>query len=85
MSEGRVKSRTSGIATAALSLEEVMLGMTPHTKRQTLWNKESGAWILIQPTYINGLTLSKEEWRDGIRMRYGLELQHLQKKCDGCG
>ena len=85
MSEGRVKSRTSGTATAALSLEGVMQGMDPHTKRRTLRNKESGAWISIQPTYINGLTLSKDEWRDGMRMRYGLELQHLQKKCDGCG
>ena len=53
MSEGRVKSRTSGTATAALSLEGVMQGMAPHTQRRTLRNKESGAWISIQPTFIN--------------------------------
>ena len=59
--------------------------MPPLDARRTRRNKEVGAWISIQPTYTNGLSLSKDEWRDGVRMRYGLQLQDLQKKCDGCG
>ena len=31
------------------------------------------------------MSLSKEEWRDGTRMRFGLKPKDLQRKFDGCG
>ena len=48
-------------------------------------NTETGAWISITPTTIDGLSLSKDEWRDAMRQRYGLALLDIQKTCDGCG
>ena len=85
MREGRASARTSGKAMAETSLTTLCSSMTPLDARRTRRNEEAGAWISIQPTYTNGLSLSKDEWRDGVRMRYGLQLQDLQKKCDGCG
>ena len=78
MSAGRANTRTTGIATADSTLSQLIVGMSPPEARRAEQNKEAGAWISIQPTFVNGLSLSKDEWRDGIRiMRYGLELQHL--------
>ena len=85
MSAGRTNARTAGIAKADLSLTTITDKMSHADSRRTDRNREAGAWINIQPTYINGLSLSRDEFRDGLRMRYGLELQGLQKKCDGCG
>ena len=48
-------------------------------------SKETGAWLNIIPTIVNGMSLSKMEFRDGLRMRYGIGLEDLSSKCDGCG
>ena len=85
MREGRTSVRTSGTAIACSTLDSICATMSPLDSRRTRRNEEAGAWLSIQPTYTNGLSLSKDEWRDGVRMRYGLELKDLQKKCDGCG
>ena len=44
----------------------------------------TGARTSVTPTDINGLSLSKEEFRDGIAMRYGLVITYLPENCDGC-
>ena len=31
------------------------------------------------------MSLSKDEFRDGLRMRYGIGLEDLPQKCDGSG
>ena len=85
MSAGRASARTAGIAKADLALSTITDTMSPPDVRRTTRNRESGAWINIQPTFVNGLSLSRDEFRDGMRMRYGLEVLWLQKNCDGCG
>ena len=85
MREGRASARTSGIAMAGSTLDHLCSTLSPLEVRRTRRNEEAGAWLSIQPTFVNGMSLSKEEWRDGARMRFGLKLQDLQKKCDGCG
>ena len=59
--------------------------MSPLDTRQITRNTETGAWISIQPTLVNGLSLLKDEWRDTIRRRYGLALLNLPKCYDDCG
>ena len=34
---------------------------------------------------INGMELSREEFRDNLRLKYGLMLQDIPATCDGCG
>ena len=52
---------------------------------QATHNTETSAWISIQPTLVNGLSLSKNELRDAMRRRYGLGLVNLSQFVDGCG
>ena len=47
--------------------------------------KSTESWLTITPTIINGLSLSKGEFRDGMSLRYGFEFNELPKRCDGCG
>ena len=59
--------------------------MTPLQLRMTERGKNTGGWLSIIPDIVNGMSLSKGAFRDSLRMRYGLELVGLPKKCDGCG
>jgi len=52
--------------------------------RKSLRAKETGSWLSAIPTFVNGLSLSKGEFRDGLRLRYGLKIDDLPKVCDGC-
>ena len=59
--------------------------MNTFEDRQTTRNTETGAWISVQPTLVNGLFLSKDEWRDAMRRSYGLGLVDKPQYCEGCG
>ena len=43
------------------------------------------AWLSAVPHRLNGTELSREEFRDNIRLRYGLMPQDIPATCDGCG
>ena len=45
----------------------------------------NGAWLSSVPHCINGTELSQEEFRDNIRLRYGLMPQKNPATYDGCG
>jgi hypothetical protein len=47
--------------------------------------KETGTWLTILPTFVNGTELSSHEWRDTFLLRYSLFPLGLPLKCDGCG
>ena len=66
MREGRTSVRTSGTAIACSTIDSICSSMSPLDSRCTRRNEEAGAWLSIQPTYTNGLSLSKDEWRDGV-------------------
>ena len=42
----------------------------------------NGAWLSAVPHRLNGTELSREEFWDNLRLRYGLMSQDV---CDGCG
>ena len=33
---------------------------------------------------LNGTVLTCEQFRNALRLRYGLRLEHMPEKCDGC-
>lgn len=41
--------------------------------------KRGHAWLNIIPTVVNGMSLLKDEFRDGLRMRYGIGLEDFPK------
>ena len=45
----------------------------------------NGAWLSVVPHCLNGTELSREEFRDNLRLRYGLMPQDIPATCDGCG
>ena len=47
--------------------------------------KRNGAWISAVPHRLNGIELSREEFWDNFRLRYGLMPQDIPATCDGCG
>jgi hypothetical protein len=54
-------------------------------KRTIMRGEETGAWLTILPTFVNGTELSSYEWRDAFLLRYSLSPLGLPLKCDGCG
>jgi hypothetical protein len=47
--------------------------------------KLTGAWLTVMPDKLNGTVLSAEEFRDSLRLRFGLTPSSLPSQCDGCG
>ena len=45
----------------------------------------NGAWLSAVHHRLNGTELSREEFRDNIRLRYGMMPQDIPATCDGCG
>ena len=45
----------------------------------------SGTWLSAIPNNLCDNALSREEFRDNIRLRYGLVPLNLEPVCDGCG
>jgi len=54
-------------------------------ENQILRLKEAEAWATAVPSIKNGTVLSKEEWDDNFRYRYGIQPLNLPTHCDGCG
>ena len=52
-----------------------------HLHRST----RNGAWLSTVPRRLNGTELSREEFRDNLRLRYGFMPQDIPATCDGCG
>ena len=44
--------------------------------------RNTGAWITVQPSTVNGTNLGAHEWRDALFLRYGLEPPDLTTYCD---
>ena len=44
----------------------------------------NGAWLINVPHCLNSMELSQEEFRDNLRLRYGLMPQDIIATCDGC-
>ena len=45
----------------------------------------NGAWLSAVPHCLNGTKLTRDEFRDNLRLRYGLMPQDIPTTCDGYG
>jgi hypothetical protein len=57
----------------------------PATQKRMLRAKETGAWLTSMPDCLNGTELSADEFRDSLRLRFGLVPLGLPERYDGCG
>ena len=58
---------------------------TPSLRNRLVRASNSGAWLSAIPNNLCDNILSKDEWRDNLRLRYGLVPLNLEPICDGCG
>ena len=52
--------------------------------RQLQRATNTGAWLTVHPSTVNGTEMGAQEWRDSLFLRYGLEPPDLPTHCDGC-
>ena len=52
-------------------------------RKEYLQEDGAGTWLAAMPSNICGTTLSSMEFRDELRLRYGLKLKQTSGKCDG--
>ena len=74
----RGQRRVEEALTAAL--ERAPVQHAHHLRRAT----KAGAWLIVQPSTVNGTELGAQEWRDGLFLRYGLDSPDLPTHCDCC-
>ena len=48
------------------------------------WAANTGAWLTVLLSTVNGTELGAQEWCDALFLRYGLEPPDLPTNCDGC-
>ena len=56
--------------------------------RVILWLEPAtvvGGWLTVVPYLLNGDTLSAEDFRDNLRIRFRLLPLYLHQTCNGCG
>jgi hypothetical protein len=57
----------------------------PAIKRRDILAGAAGLWLSVIPDRLSGNSLSAEEFRDNLRLRYNLLLLNMPQLCDGCG
>jgi hypothetical protein len=77
--KGRAKARHDS------TLDSIVSKLPNDTRRTILRGKESGAWLTVPPSEVNGTVLNPQEWRDTALLRYARSPGDLQSHCDGCG
>jgi hypothetical protein len=82
---GRHKVRKKQKVALEARLASILAAARPMEKRRIERSKHTGAWLTTMPSILNGSDLSAEEFRDGLRLRFGLTPNALPTRCDGCG
>jgi hypothetical protein len=84
-STGRFAAKASRSRVHASRLGAIIASSRPQEKRRIVRSAATGAWLSTLPSLLNGSDLSAEEFRDGVRLRFGLTPTSLPLRCDGCG
>jgi hypothetical protein len=66
------------------SLNDLASKMSCDNRRTILRGKETGQWLSVLPSTVNGTELSAQEFRDALLLRYGPCPPDLPIQCDGC-
>ena len=51
---------------------------------QLLRATNTGAWLTVQSSTVNGTDLGAQEWRDALFLRHGLDPPDLHTHWNGC-
>ena len=81
----RRASRAARDETLELDYQLATESLPARDKKRMDRARSAGAWLTVKPDRLNGTELSRGEFQDNVRLRYGLNPVDLPKKCDGCG
>jgi hypothetical protein len=66
-------------------LSSILAPFPCHTIRHLKTGTETGAWLSVMPSTVNGTELSAQEFCDKLLIRYVRQPPDLPVLCDGCG
>jgi hypothetical protein len=78
-----IKTRRSDKQDSTLST--ILADLDCDTHRTILRGKETGQWLSVMPSTLNGTELSAQEFRDALLLRHARTPGDLPSHCDGCG
>jgi hypothetical protein len=81
---GRLEAKDHLRQTHDHNLATIIATATSTDKRRIKRSATTGAWLTTLPNTLNGSDLSADEFRDGVRLRLGLQPTALPPRCDGC-
>ena len=84
MKEDRLKCSAQSAEKAKRIRENSLKNLVGIEKDALKRAPSTGSWLSIVPSNSNVATLSKREFCDTARLRYGLTPPNLPAKCDGC-
>ena len=73
LQEVRMAVRKQSVLLAEEALTEILLGSPVHGACRLQRATNTGEWLTLQPSTVNGTELGAQEWRDALFLRYGLE------------
>lgn len=68
----------------AATLADIVAAIPCDDRRTIMRGKDTGQWLSVLPSQVNGTELSADEFRDNVMLRYAREPVHLPTHCDGC-
>ena len=66
-----------------VSLEGIVEGLQCDERRTILRGRDTGQWLSVPPSTVNGTELSAQEFRDSLLLRYARTPADLPTHCDG--
>ena len=85
MGEGRENIRWRHGEEAENDLREAKATASKLDARRLRKIQQTGKWLLVLPSTVNGTELGAQEWRDSLFLSYGIKTPDLQPHCDSCG
>jgi hypothetical protein len=82
--EGRAAMRLCRAAVDDSELTRLLRNLPQEKRRIIERGRQTGAWISVQPSTVNGTELSAEEFRDATHLRYAQVPPNFPTTCDGC-
>jgi hypothetical protein len=82
--EARVQTRKARTLLGLAELQTLCNVEQPVVSRRMKCAKETVGWLNTLPNNLNGTVLSEEEFRESLRLRFGLIPLKLPSKCDCC-
>jgi hypothetical protein len=84
LKSGKAELRKRSVERSDKQMCAILLRLPKGESRIIRRGQETGAWLSLLPSTVNGTELSAQEFRDAVSMRYGLAPPDLPHTCDGC-